>query len=210
MRRLLRHLETFGAPRLDKLITTRRPGPRTQTLTSAESTALLAKAPIHMRLFVLLCSHLALRFSEAYELTPGDHDPERHTIRVRVKGGKTRTLPVDAATEKLIDAARDTNPTARCIETLAGHSMCKEAVRATFRRTLKKAAITRDLRPHDLRRTTATLLYGLSKDLRAVQQVLGHDQLTSTLHYIAPLATENLTPLLAALYHPKKEKETVQ
>ena len=64
--------------------------------------------------------------------------------------------------------------------------------------------MNRAINPHDLRRTTATRLYSLTKDLRATQQLLGHDNMRSTLTYIAPLATENLKPLLDALRQPTR------
>ena len=127
-----------------------------------------------------------------------------------VKGGRTRTLPAPPEIETFLAAARETNPTARAIETLFGRGLKPGPLRDQFRKLVKKTGVTPELNPHDLRRSTATMLYTLSKDLRAVQQLLGHTQLTSTLHYIAPLAAEDLSPLLQALHHPTKDKETVQ
>lgn len=45
------------------------------------------------------------------------------------------------------------------------------------------AGINRKVRFHDIRHTTATRLLMLSKDIRLVQQYLGHSDIKSTLHY---------------------------
>ena len=41
-----------------------------------------------------------------------------------------------------------------------------------------------ELRTHTLRRTKATLIYGRTKNLRAVQLVLGHTKPESTVRYL--------------------------
>lgn len=53
-----------------------------------------------------------------------------------------------------------------------------------FRTLKEKCGITRSLRPHDFRRTTATRIYDATKDLRVVQAALGHSNLGSTLWYL--------------------------
>lgn len=202
LRALLRRLETLGAPRLEHLARFKPPQPRTVTLAPGELDVLLDAAPLHLKLFIHLCSQLALRFMEAYRLTTTDYNSESHTIRVLVKGGKTRTLPTTPEIETLINAARQGSAEATVIETLAGRSLQPKAIRAQFHALVKKTGVNPAINPHDMRRTTATRLYQMTKDLPAVQQMLGHDNLTSTLHYIAPLATENLKPLIDALRRP--------
>jgi integrase/recombinase XerC len=81
----------------------------------------------------------------------------------------------------------------------------RPCARASFNRRFnalkKKCGIVRDLRPHDLRRTTATRVYSATKDLRIVQALLGHSNLGSTLWYLdhhvtsVPLAELELAKL---------------
>jgi len=210
LRQLLRHLAAQGFTDSTRAVGRCSSRPRIVVATAAEISTLLAAAPIHVRLLILLCSRLALRFSEAYELRPTDHNAEQHTIHVIAKGDRSRILPVPPEIEKLIEAARSTNEHGRCIETLRGKSLGKRPLRQHFHNLVRRTGCNPKLIPHDLRRTTATRLYNLTKDFRAAQQLLGHSNLVSTLHYIAPLVKEDLEPLLQALHHPRKDKETVQ
>jgi integrase len=71
-----------------------------------------------------------------------------------------------------------------------------DALRRSFIRLKEKCGITRSLKPHDLRRTTATRVYKNTKDLRLVQALLGHSDLGSTFWYldneITPVKAEEL------------------
>ena len=58
------------------------------------------------------------------------------------------------------------------------------SLRRAFTRFRISLGITRRVTPHDLRRTTAVAMYKHSGDLRAVQALLGHANLNSTLHYL--------------------------
>ena len=171
---------------------------------------MVSAARPHLELFLRLCSEMALRFMEAYRVTPGMWDRERHTLKITTKGDKVRTIPTPETIERLLAIAAEKQPTEPAIGTLAGMTLKPDSLRKQFRKLVKACGVNPNLNPHDLRRTTATALYGLSKDLRAVQHVLGHSDLTSTLHYIAPLSPENLSPLLRELYRPRGEKEPVQ
>ena len=171
---------------------------------------MVASAKPRLELFLRLCSEMALRFMEAYRVTPGNWDRERHTLKILTKGGKTRTIPTPETIERLLAIAAEKQPTESAISTLAGMQLQPDSLRKQFRKLVETCHVNPKLTPHDLRRTTATALYTLSKDLRAVQQVLGHSDLTSTLHYIAPLTPENLSTLLRELYRPRGEKEPVQ
>ena len=65
-----------------------------------------------------------------------------------------------------------------------GRPMKAATLRENFKKLKEKCGIERDLRPHDLRRTTAKAMYDLTHDLRAVQALLGHSQMSSTLWYL--------------------------
>ncbi|MFB9489266.1 tyrosine-type recombinase/integrase [Nonomuraea dietziae] len=68
---------------------------------------------------------------------------------------------------------------------------------------LKEAEIDKDARVHDARHTAATLLLELGVDLRVVQAILGHSQLTTTkryTHITESLATEAAARMGRALW----------
>jgi len=85
------------------------------------------------------------------------------------------------------------------IERWRGKKMSKTAVEHAWRKLKKAAHVREDLRVHDLRRTTAVSLYQLTKDLRAVSQLLGHASMSATCGYLAHQDPQTLRPLLAQL-----------
>jgi integrase len=212
LRKLLRRFAEIGAPNLlQHLPRVRCPEPRSVTITPEEFARMLAAAPAHMKLFLQLCSQLALRFTEAWELCPAAYNKEQQTIRVRTKGGKYRVLPITPEIAGLLNAAEPVDdPLRRYVSILSGKTMSAQGVRTAFRRLVKQTGANPALNPHDLRRTTANLAYTLTKDLRVVQQLLGHTRFASTAWYMAPLQPEELADVLDKLRGHRTTKETVQ
>lgn len=212
LRRLFRILETYGAaPHALLLPRVKRAQHRTKTATHEQLRAMMLKALPHARLFILLAWQMALRFSECFAVTPASHNREKQTITIRTKGGKVRTLPTTPEIEALLAAAGDVagSEDLPYIAILKGGSCHPRAFRHTWKKMLRQAGIE-DLHPHDLRRTTLNNLYGVCKDLRAVQQFAGHESLSSTTHYLAPLSEEPLREMHQLLNFHTNKKETVQ
>jgi integrase len=207
LRKMLRLLETFGAPPIP-LPRMRRPPPREVVATPQQIQDLTAAAPAWLRLFFLLCWQTALRFSEALQPGPANHR-EGH-ITVRTKGGAMRTIPTTPEIETLFAAAGSSAGRAdwTYIEMLHGKRIKPSAVHTAWNRLTKKLGIT-NLNPHDLRRTTGDDLYRLTKDIRATQQYLGHASIASTMHYLAPLKEERLRDYQRLLsFHAKPGEQT--
>jgi integrase/recombinase XerC len=213
LKRILRTLETYGtSPGCAALLSKIKRGQARPTVaTQSQIEALLRHAPAWQRLFILLAWQLALRFAETFAVTPHSFNATRHTLTIRTKGDKVRTIPTTADVETMLAAAGDTQgrETTPYIEILRGHKTSVHGIRAAWWRTCQKAGIT-GLHPHDLRRTTASNLYATCKDLRAVQHFLGHDSLASTTYYLAPLTEEQLRDMHKLLNFHAREKETVQ
>ncbi len=74
-----------------------------------------------------------------------------------------------------------------------------------WQKAKKKAHANPSLWMHDLRRTAAVALYEVSKDLRVVEQMLGHKSLSSTITYLEHRDPGKLRPYLEAIYKPKTE-----
>ncbi len=205
MRRLLKYLETYGAPPLDL---PKAPGPRARpnTATPAQLDQLIHAAPPWLRLFILLCWQTALRFSEAYRVTPRSYDPKTHTVAIITKGDKPRVLPLTPEIETLLGPTLEGDPDASCIALLKGSRCSPGAIRSAWCQLCKDLHIE-GVNPHDLRRTVLNELYRKTKDLRAVQQYAGHDCMTSTLRYLAPLRDTELREYFQLLNFHSKVKQ---
>jgi len=176
-----------------------KPGARTVIATDAETQRILDAAPPWFRCMVLLCRMLGLRHSEARKLTPANYDANQDTFSFDRKWGGTSNLPVPPELSALLKVAQEIDPHAPIIETLRGKKITASVISRAWNSAKRKANANPELILHDLRRTIATALYADSKDLRAVQQLLGHRNLASTLNYIAPLDPQKLRQLLANL-----------
>lgn len=67
--------------------------------------------------------------------------------------------------------------------TLDGKKLSDRYLRAMVARYAAKAGITKHIHPHTLRHTFATELYRRTKDIRLVQDVLGHNWISTTMIY---------------------------
>lgn len=127
-----------------------------------------------------LCGLAGLRISEARSITTDSFDFHRMTLTVRGKGDKTRTIPLsERAWEAMSSAwvrAYD-KPDKKLIS--YSDRVARKAVTGMARR----AELSRPVASHDLRATFATIAYGGTKDLRVVQELLGHATSTQTETY---------------------------
>ncbi len=183
-------MEDYGAPKLT-LPHVSGPRARPNIATPEQMHELVTAAPPWLRLFILLCWQTALRFSEAYRVSPRSYDKATRTISIRVKGGKNRVLPATPDIETLLGPTLEGDPDKSCIALLKGGRCSPGAIRSAWCKLTHQVGIS-DVNPHDLRRTTLTNLYRESKDLRACQQFAGHQDMASTLRYLAPLKEEQL------------------
>lgn len=206
MRQLLRILyDTEEAPRLwQHVYRVKKPRPRNVTVTAEEKAAILARCSEAMRLWVLMCSDLAIRSGTAARMAPENYDRARGTLTFTTKHGSRMTLPVTAELVMMLNGAVETDS---LHATVVGKLVTKQQsgphgkastawLGAEWRRIVKEAGITRRITPHDLRRTTAVRVLKLTRDVRDVQAILGHLDLKSTLYYLDHDANEIATSTL--------------
>ena len=195
LRRHLRMLwEHHGAPRLDRQVSHyHAPRPRNVTVTDEERAAVLSASPPHLRLWLLFCADLAIRSGTAVRLAAEHYDHRRRTLTFTTKCGEKLTLPTTAEIESLLDDCEMRDPTSFVRQLWFKHRPWLRASSSRnqacalgrqFRILLAQIGITRKLTLHDLRRTTAVAMYRYTRNIRAVQALLGHRNMQSTIWYL--------------------------
>ena len=147
------------------------------------------------RLVVELLYGSGLRVAELCGLQEGDLNLKNQTIEVIGKGYKIRTIPITAYACDLLELWIPTGskafddgytPSGRSSSGLLvnrrGNGLGRSDVRRILHRLLRLKGMT-ERSPHALRHTYATHLLDGGADLRAVQELLGHADLTTTQIY---------------------------
>jgi integrase/recombinase XerD len=180
------HLE---APKLGRPL----PG----TLSEAEVERLLA-APdlgtalgLRDRAMLELLYASGLRISELISLTTSSVNLQQGVVRVMGKGGKERLVPMGAAAQaalvRFVAEGRPDLLGARTTDVIFPSNRARAMTRQTFWHAVKRyaaiAGIQREISPHTLRHAFATHLLNHGADLRAVQMMLGHADLSTTQIY---------------------------
>ncbi len=126
-----------------------------------------------------------LRVSELCSLNIQDVD--EGTVRVKGKGGKERIVPVakaaiSALDHYLVQFRTDEEEKALFLSS-KGKRVDRGAVWTMVKQMAKKAGITRPISPHTLRHCFATHLLENGADLRVIQELLGHANISTTDRY---------------------------
>jgi integrase/recombinase XerD len=185
------------------------------SLTEADIEGLLNAPNIHVplglrdraMLEVLYAS--GLRVSELVSLDSAQISLNMGIIRVMGKGGKERLTPLgEEALEwvsRYVTGVRrillgESSSNALFI-TSRGSAMTRQAFWYLIKRYARQAGIAKPLSPHTLRHAFATHLLNHGADLRVVQLLLGHADISTTQIY-THVARERLKRL-HALHHPR-------
>lgn len=131
-----------------------------------------------------------LRVTELISLRIEDVDCRSRRIKVTGKGSKDRLVPLGERArdelEKYLDCARDGFLGGRDSEILfvnyAGKGLSRQGVWKIIK-CYGQAAGIQDLSPHTLRHSFATHLLDHGANLRAIQVMLGHSEITTTQIY---------------------------
>lgn len=129
-----------------------------------------------------------LRVSELVALNYNAIDFGSGSARVVGKGRKERICPLGATAMAVLRKFRDNfdpaaKPTDPVVVSEPGQRMTARGVQLLVKKYLALADLPMDLSPHKLRHSYATHLLNAGADLRSVQELLGHANLTTTQIY---------------------------
>ncbi len=142
-----------------------------------------------------------LRVSELTGLNLIDIDQKERVLRVRGKGNKERIVPYGSKAQEALEnywslrdelliqksASRGKRQGAPHTQAVflnyAGRRLTQRSVGRLVKKYVRMANIEWDLHPHSLRHAFATHLLADGADLRAIQELLGHQSLSTTQKY---------------------------
>jgi integrase/recombinase XerD len=140
-----------------------------------------------------------LRVSEAVGLLVGDVDLEERMLRARGKGSKERLVPIGREAAGAVQAYCSRGRTAlvglsgesHLFVNHRGRGLTRQGLHRIVAQHANKAGLRSQMTPHTLRHTFATHLLSGGCDLRSLQEMLGHADLTTTQIY-THLSSERL------------------
>lgn len=154
-----------------------------------------ARTPLELRdrAMLELAYSCGLRAQEVIDLDTGSPDFEAERLRVEGKGGKTRLVPMGEPAQRalraylergrpaLVAARREETPA--LLVSKSGRRLHPSDLRRRLELWVRHAAIAGGVSPHALRHSFATHLLEGGADLRAIQELLGHANLSTTQVY---------------------------
>ena len=155
-----------------------------------------------------------LRVSELITLQLSDLYFDEGFISVTGKGDKQRFVPISTHTQKYVNLYRNeirvhSAPKPEYSNTLFLNRRGRQLTRAMIFTIIKdlavKAGIQKTISPHTFRHSFATHLLQNGADLRSIQQMLGHESITTTEIYMH-IDRSQLSDVLHKFHPRSKEK----
>lgn len=148
-----------------------------------------------------------LRVSELIQMKVLDYDPQVGMLKVFGKGAKERLIPIHfTAQEYLNQYIEYTRPAFNPVEDFmflnrSGKGLTRQGVWKLIKKFASVAGIKRSISPHTFRHSFATHLLEGGADLRTVQLLLGHADISATEIYTH--VESNRLKTLHQKYHPR-------
>ena len=152
-----------------------------------------------------------LRVSELTELQVSDLFFDEGFIRVIGKGNKQRFVPINSQTQKYINLYLRNNRNLIKIQkgfedtvflNRRGRKLTRVMIFTIIKNLTEEAGIDKKISPHTFRHSFATHLLERGADLRAIQQMLGHESITTTEIYMH--LDKSFLKNVMNTFHPRK------
>ncbi|RBQ24088.1 putative tyrosine recombinase XerC-like protein [Candidatus Methanobinarius endosymbioticus] len=143
------------------------------------------KTRLRNKLVLTLLYSSGLRVSELVSLITNDIDLEERTMRIRGKGDKDRVVLFDIDSNILLEeylSSRESASDYLFVNRL-DNPLTTRYIQVMIKNYAEKAGINKRVTPHILRHSFATHLLKNGVDIRAIQQLLGHSNLSTTQIY---------------------------
>ncbi len=133
-----------------------------------------------------------LRNSELVGIELGDIEEANGVILVRGKGKKQRYVPLEGAAAEALEAYRQRRQqllnaagktTRRLFINQRGGPLTTRSVGRIVKQVAVQKGLPSDIHPHTLRHAFGTHMLSEGADLRAIQELLGHERLSTTQKY---------------------------
>lgn len=184
------HGYTAEEPIRWKSLPYRRPLP--DILSKAEILALIDEMKPYHKAIMMCLYHGGLRFNEMATLTVSQVSMAGRYIKVKGKGGKERIVPMSELLVESLVPIFDTHfrqhlqakgfDIDRVFPSLITGGKITD-IRRAIRGAAQRAKIYKRITPHMLRHSFATHLLEAGNDLRTIQELLGHKEITTTQLY---------------------------
>jgi integrase/recombinase XerC len=172
-----------GAVRENPMLIVERPRIKEQELVYLKHNQVLdlieSIADSRDHLIIRMIYATGVRVSELCQIEISDIDFADQTIRVKGKGGKIRIVFVDEDTLDEIREYIGVKSSGALFEGQQGHHLSPRTVQHIFRQNAPPG-----ITPHKIRHSYASELYRRSRNLRVVQENLGHSSIKTTEIYL--------------------------
>lgn len=171
-----------------------------------------AKKGLRDRVVIELLYATGIRVSELVNIKVMDLDMNLPGVKVLGKGNKERFVPfgefcrqsIEQYLEKFKPLKSKSHP--YLIVNMKGDSITERGVRYLLNDVVERTAGVTEIHPHKLRHTFATHLLNQGADLRTVQSLLGHVNLSTTGKY-THVSNQQLRKVYLSA-HPRAKKES--
>ncbi len=143
---------------------------------------------VRNRMILELLFATGIRVSEAVNIKIKDIDFKNREIRILGKGKKMRVVYFNKTCQEVmskyvIEARQELLKGKRCEYLLVNHlgnNLTRRGVAGILEKLILKSSLKHKISPHTLRHTFATLMLNEGMDIREVQELLGHERLSTT------------------------------
>ncbi|MBN2284388.1 MAG: tyrosine recombinase XerC [Deltaproteobacteria bacterium] len=163
------------------------------------------------RAIIELMYSSGVRVSELTGLNDGDVNSRQQVMKIRGKGKKERIVPVGNHALAAIDAYQakrkelfGATEEAPLFVNSRGGRLSTRSVRRIIDKYILQSGVNRKISPHVLRHTFATHLLDAGADMRVIQELLGHESLSTTQKYTS-LSVSRLMEIYDKS-HPRAQK----